>query len=1223
MKSFRLLLIALLLSSLGLKAQTYCTDVNNYPDSKNTSSTSSFTLRMGYEELAAQTYYYSGPGVISQVRVYGELTTGLIVPVRVIVYSVDEDGRPASVLKSVSANWNLLDNIRGYKDISMGSLYMDENFALGFGFGSAAPSTARFELGMNGNNEGKGQDLSSLSGTSTGNNWTSAKSNFQIDGDFYIMPQMVNYITANFSASSCASVNSAITFTNTSEFTRDSMFNRIALKNYKGSNHFYKWDFGDNSAVSYDANPSHAYASAGKYTVTLTATVDGWNNTCTNVYTMDVSVGLGVSVEASTKPACNGSSNGSIKVKATGGASSYQYSIDLVTWQSEPTFNNLAAGSYNIYVKDALGCTKFISYTLEQPAAINLASAGMTAATCGGSNGAILISGKGGTGSLKYSLDNSNWQTSGSFTSLAAGNYTVYIKDSMGCELSFIIGVKNAAGATIKLNSFNNISCSGTKDGSISVGSTGGTGTPQYSIDGTNYQTSGTFSALGAGTYVLSVKDGAGCIDNMNVTLTEPTAITFSTSVSNASCNGSSTGKIAVLNAIGGTGTLRYSIDGTHFQTSNLFSGLQAKSYTIYVKDAVGCSKTATVTVNQPSTVSATVTVSNATCHSADNGSITITGTGGTAPYVYSLNGVNYVSAGYFSGLAAGNYTINVLDAKGCYYSVVKTITEPSQITATITTTNSSCGNSNGKIMVTAGGGSGTGYSYSINGTTFNTTGIFNNLTDSNYSVVVRDGAGCMNVFAAVVTNSDGPQITNISHTNVTCFDGSDGSITVNSTNGGTGTLTYSIDGYKWQTSNKFSNVAPGDYVVRVKDNVGCTGSITTTISAPSQIKASLSITDSKCANSYTGKIVVNAAGGIGTFAYSIDGYNYQSSNVFSSLRAGNYLLRVRDAGNCTAYQAFTINEPAPVQFVYVNTSDVSCHNAKNGLILASATGGTGAISYSINGTTYSSLGSFADLAGGSYTVYAKDANGCISSQNVEIHEPAELKLTSTVSDVSCANGNNGVIDITVTGGTGPYFYTWSNQAYTEDQFNLAAGTYSVTVWDVNGCSLNRTFNIEQPSEPLTVNGVVKNTTGNDGSIDITVSGGVAPYKYAWSNNATTEDLTGLSAGTYMVQITDHNLCQTSVSFTVTNTSGIEKQIGTAKKILVYPNPVNNMLTLSSEGAAIDNITILSSLGQVVYTQVVKSEKSQIDVTTLNPGIYIVQYVIDGKIGHTRIEVAR
>ena len=349
-----MLLALFILGTLGLHAQTSCVDLNGYVAYKNTGLTGAYTLSMGDEEMAAQTYEYDGPGKVTSVRVYGNYS-GILggVPLRVTIYNVDANGRPTTAIQSVNDTWWVWNNPGGYITVNFpgGGVFLDHDFAVGVEVRNAAPWGTSFSLQYTGDGEGLGEDHASLAGTSTGFNWSSAMTNFNKNGDFYLIPRMTHFITADFDASAiCVGLASNITFTNTSSVPMAMMFNTIGLPGYGGSNEFYTWDFGDGSSLVHTANASHAYGVAGRYTVTLTTTMDGWNSDCSDTYSIDVSVGLSVFPGTVTNVTCNGGEDGGVTVARAGGASPYLVSIDGANYQTNPSFSGLSAGTYVLYV---------------------------------------------------------------------------------------------------------------------------------------------------------------------------------------------------------------------------------------------------------------------------------------------------------------------------------------------------------------------------------------------------------------------------------------------------------------------------------------------------------------------------------------------------------------------------------------------------------------------------------------------------------------------------------------------------------------------------------------------------------------------------------------------------------------------------------------------------------------------------------------------------------
>lgn len=1220
------LMVSIFMAQAGGPTST-CVDWNGYVNSKNVGQTGFYTLLNGFEEKAAQTYHYSGPGKINQVKVYGHYN-GVFspgVPLRVSIYNVDANGRPTTIIQSVDQVWWLYNNANGYITVSFGSgVYVNSNFAVGVEIlPQVNPFGNTFQVGYTGNGEGNGENLASLAGSSTGGNWASALTEFSKDGDFYLIPEMTNFNNPSFEiASQCVSTTTNIVFTNTTQMNRDSMFNRIGLAAYTGSNKYYSWNFGDGSPVSNAFSPTHSYAAAGSYTVTLTSTIDGWSGVCTETYSMEVSVGLSSAATVLTNVLCNGGTDGSITAAGNGGATPYNYSINGENYQSSPSFTGLAAGNYTLYVKDNLGCSHTSGFTITQPNPIIFAVPQTTNASCGSANGQILISAVGGTAPIRYKIGSGTYKASGLFTGLNAGSYIITARDTNACTSTISITVSDQGGPSLTVVSTTNVSCNGGNDGTIVLSGSGGTGALQYSINGgVSYSSTTAYLNLTAGTYGVLVKDAAGCKTGTTVTITQPTPLRINATATPANCNGSYDGEINVVSAIGGIGSLSYSVNGVTYQSGTNFPGLSSGTYTVYVRDVAGCLTFTTATVNQPTPVTATVTVSNPGCNGSYDGSISIGGSGGAGGYTYSLDGENFERYGLFLNLPGGGYTVYVKDKNGCGYSTSVTLTQPSAITGNVLTTNSTCGNNNGSILVTAAGGSGSGYQYSVDGTIFNSTGAFGSLFSGTYYIIIRDGSGCQKVVSGSIYDSNGPSIVNTSHTNVACHDGNDGSITVNTVTGGTGTLQYGLNGSAWQTSNVFTGLYAGNYTVMVKDANGCIGYVSEVLTEPSPIVVNTTVVDLTCNGVNHGKITVSAIGGAGTLAYSINqGSSFQSSNVFNNLYAGSYTLKVRDAAGCMGSTTAAVTQPTAITIVDA-VLNVSCFDAGNGIISIVSYGGTGSATYSLDGTTYQTSSTFINLSGGHYTVYVKDSLACVVNKNITVTEPTALYLTAAVSDVSCAGGNNGVVNVSISGGVGHYEYAWNTGSASEDLFNLSAGTYTATVTDANGCSVSRYYVVSQPALPIIVNGTVTGSTGTNGAVDITTTGGSAPYTFHWNSGEFTEDLTGLTPGTYTVEVTDANGCATSNVFTVPSLTGIGNVNADAVSVMIYPNPAQQIATVEISGAEMRRLDVFNILGQTVFTSEAEQAKLNINTTDLSAGTYLVKIMVNNTVITKHLQV--
>ena len=1214
-RKITILTTGLLLLYANANAQYSCpSDPNGFVASKNVGSTSSYQLKSGFEERAAQTYKYNGAGKVQSVRVYGNHQTPYFsgVPLKVSVTNVDASGKPTTTIASTQhVWWSYPDNGNGYIQLNFpGGVSVSNDFALTVELLNAPPFGTTFNLKYTGNGEGLNQDLASLSGTSTGNNWTSAMSSFGSNGDFYIIPTMSNNNAPSFDlATECLTVNANVNMANTSQLTTDSMFNKIGASNYAGPHYLYTWDFGDGSVVSHLANPSHAYAAGGAYTISLTTKIDGWNNLCTQTYTKQVSVGLTASAIAVTNVTCNGAANGSVLAVGTFGTAPYQFNLNNGPWQTAAAFVNLTPGAYTLNVKDQKGCLNSTTFSITQPLGIAFNSILTTNSACGLANGAFTCVASGGIGTLQYKINAGAYQSTGTFNTLSAGAYALTVKDANACTNTTNVLINANAAPVLAAPNVNHVSCNNGNDGSISLTSTGGTGAVQYSINnGVTFQTGSLFTGLVAGNYTCVVKDNAGCTSFAVATIAQGTALSMQLSTGTVSCFGGNNGSIQVA-SFGGTGTHIYSLNGVNYQSLAVFTGLYAGNYTVYVKDVTGCVKTGLVSVSQPTQLTNALTQLAATCYGSSTGVLTAVVSGGTPAYLYSLDGISYQTTNVFNNLPADTFLLRVKDANNCQLATSLIITQPSQITATVNTTNATCTTSNGSIMAMATGGSGSGYQYSMDGSTFSSTGLFTNLAAGTYFIVLRDANLCQNMVSGVITSAGGPNIGNLSAQNVSCFGGQDGAISIQNVTGGTGALQYSKNGVNFQANPAFSGLAAGVYIMYVKDANGCLDTMAKTILQPNAFVVQTNVTNILCHGTAAGAVQVLASGGAGFFAYSLNnGLNYQSGSSFPNLYAGAYTVLIKDAANCVAAHTFELTEPTAIQ-VHTSALNVSCYGDNNGAINVTASGGVAPYLYSLNALPFGTANNFDSLPGDLiYEVHVRDSNNCLVTAYRFINEPSLIQVAYVLTPVSCYGGNNGALALNVSGGVGPYTYLWSDQSEAAQIGNLSAGPISVQVTDLNGCNGQMDFTITAPVSPLVVNATITNATSLtalDGSIDLTTTGGTAPYTYMWSTSATASDLTDIGVGVYLITITDNNGCSLATTFQINSTAGLETPVLSAWSL--YPNPATETVWIDANDEELTGLEIYNLQGQLVWKQSGSAQKVAISLSDFTSGTYMVK----------------
>ncbi|WP_299703696.1 gliding motility-associated C-terminal domain-containing protein [uncultured Pontibacter sp.] len=902
---------------------------------------------------------------------------------------------------------------------------------------------------------------------------------------------------------------------------------------------------------AFQSSNSFSALAAGDYQVTVKDA-----NGCLYTETVVVSNIAGPEFTAAATASTCGNSNGRINVAVSGGTSPFKYSKDGTNFQDAALFDNLAAGTYSITVRDANGCLKTASVAVTNiagPTNMNLAS---TASTCGASNGIVRVNGTtGGVSPYTYSINGGAFQSGTSFSNLLAGNYTITVKDANNCTFSKSITVTNTAGPTDLIATVKASTC-GAANGEFTVSNvTGGTATYTYSIDGTNFQASATFTALIARTYNVTVRDANGCTHTEAVVVSDVAGPSnFTAAVTTTSC-GRNNGSIRVTAVTGGTSAYTYSKDGTSFQSSNTFGSLTAGTYTITVKDANGCIFAKDVVVEDVAGPSNFVLTANASTCGASNGTIAVGAvTGGTSPYTYSKDGTNFQTSTSFGSLAEGSYTITVKDANGCTIAkqiAVTNIAGPSDFAATAS--NTTCGAANGEIRVTGVTGGASGYTYSKDGVNFQASATFTGLAASSHTITVKDANGCITSKSFTLTNIAGPTAVSATSAAASCAD-NDGSITAGAVTGGTAPYQYSINGTTFQSSTAFTGLASGSYTLTAKDANGCT--VTRTVSVTKNIPTNFaSTTKASTCGSNNGTITVGTVtGGFSPYTYSKDGSTFQTSATLTGFVAGTHTITVKDAKGCIIARQVTVSDVAGPSDLTASATSSTCGNPNGQLTVTNVSGGVEPYTYSINGAAFQTSATFTGLAEGTHNISVRDANGCTFAKDVAVSNIAGPNFTATAQASTCGASNGRISVSEVNGGTTPYTYSINGGTFQSSTSftGLAAGTYTIAVKDANGCTATREVEVTDIAGPsgLTLASNASTCGSANGSISVSnVAGGTAPYTYSLNDGTfqTSASFGTVLAGTYTITVKDANGCTFSKEIEVENIAGPTDFTATAK----------------------------------------------------------------------------
>jgi len=435
------------------------------------------------------------------------------------------------------------------------------------------------------------------------------------------------------------------------------------------------------------------------------------------------------------------------------------------------------------------------------------------------------------------------------------------------------------------------------------------------------------------------------------------------------------------------------------------------------------------------------------------------------------------------------------------------------------------------------------------------------------------------------------------SATNPTCFDGNNGSANV--VVSGSGPFGYTWNTNPAQTTAQATGLHSGTYIVTVTDSFGCSTSSSANIfDPPISITANCVVTGmNSCQAGNSAAIQTNSTGGVVPYSYQ---WNTGATTAsLQGVAAGTYTVTVTDALGCTAQANGNIQQGAGAVSATISTAaNVMCYGQNSGSIQLAVTGGT--LPYNFQWSNGSTIQNLTGIPAGNYQVTITDANGCSTSTSANVIQPFQpLQLVMTaIKDVSCYGGNDGSININVTGGTGAYQYIWSNGANVSAINNLFAGMYTVSVTDANGCSSMMSITINEPALPISVVPVsivnVSCIPGSVGTIDISVNGGTAPFTYLWSNGSVTQDLINLPSGNYSVTVTDVNSCSQQSSFSIANHSA---------NIVATQVNHQNVLCFNGTGGLID---LNVNGGQTPYSYLWSNGSTTELISGLQAGSYSV-----------------
>ncbi|WP_271782727.1 T9SS type A sorting domain-containing protein [Aquimarina algiphila] len=812
--------------------------------------------------------------------------------------------------------------------------------------------------------------------------------------------------------------------------------------------------------------------------------------------------------------------------------------------------------------------------------------------TIGGSDGSLIIEVTGGTGDYRYAWtkeDDATFnRTTKDIDNLSIGAYTVVVTDDNDCTENRTFRVIEPDPMVVRIEIDNPILCHGDSLGELRAIVTGGfpiVSVPSdfeyqwYRIEGTTATPINTDLSLNsidnlpAGIYRVVSTDITGVSDETTIEITQPEdlVVTLSSPPTHILCYGENTGTIDIT-VTGGpvdedTGeylpyTFRWTkVEDADFQSSTEdLRNITAGTYEVVVIDDNLCTTSLSepVVIGQPDAALEIYDVIpvNLTGFKTGNGSISLEVRGGTAPYRYSWTDsedVTYTASTQdIDNLSIGIYTLEVTDENDCTTTVTREITEPNQLIVEIIPISEDEGvqcfgeETVIPLSTTTQGGIGAyTYEWFEQGEPTEvifTTPVTTRVRAGIYTVVVTDENGNTDDYVYEVIE---PEILSIIENvdNVVCRGDANGSIDI-SVSGGVAPYSY-----RWsngQVTEDLSSLRAGNYTVTITDANNCQLQREIEVTQPPRLFVNGAIVriPPSSSGARDGSITVTIGGGVPSYIYEWRNFSNElqssTTNVLSNIGVEGYSLTVRDANGCVLFvDNVDLFEPPVLQVNIEHVNVISCFGDSSGSLSAIVEGGVpfnAAKQYNyqwFNAEDNTPIGLdrflLEGILAGEYYVIVSDAAGTdVTSATFRLTQPDVLSVNFDTDYVNCGDGNDWTIIPQINGGTGPFSYLWSTGNTTNRLENIVAGTYSVEITDLRGCSITEEVTVNVP-EPLIITETLTVPTcysGCDGVINISVQGGAAPYTYLWSNGSTTEDLTAVCAGTYDVIVTDVKGCE-------------------------------------------------------------------------------------------------
>ena len=795
--------------------------------------------------------------------------------------------------------------------------------------------------------------------------------------------------------------------------------------------------------------------SAGQTTATATdllagtyfVTVSDANN-CSIVESVVVAEApfFGIQVSA-TDVSCFGLQDGSATVGSiVGGLPPFSFEWDDPEMQSTQTAVNLAGGVYHVLVTDAAGCTIEANAEVNEPALI-MTTITSTDVMCGGqADGSATVNVTGGAGGYSYQWDDPDNQTTATAQNLAAGTYHVTVTDTNGCTGKNAVTIFAPMELDFSITS-TNVTCPGDNDGTALVLIANGDPIDfTYQWDDPNNSSNDFVFGLPAGTYHVTITAQNGCTDIGTVVIEEPSPLVVDFSVENTSCSDTSDGSVLALPS-GGSGAYTFQWNDPQHHTTQSLNNLLSGIYKVTVTDSNGCTATGSAFVNSPQPIQLSFVKTNATCATTNDGTATVSATGGTPGFNFQWDDPLSQTTGTISFLGQGLYQVTVTDANDCEAIDSVEIGVQSAFSIEVFSEDILCfGDANGRAWVTALGDT-SNLSYQWDNPANSTTNFISGLAQGNYHVTVTNANGCTET-GSISIAEPGPLFLFLNAADVTCPDDSSGVINT-TVLGGTPSFAFEWDYSADATTNVLNNLPVGNYNLTVTDANGCQKTASAAINFTSDLSATASAQNVSCFGGNDGEAIVKGVDGVPPYSYRWS--NNSINPIQTNLTAGLYFVTTTDFNGCSFVNSVQVEQPDLLQCEASISAPITTFGGNEGAVTANASGGIPP--YTFQWSNGDNTPAASNLSAGTYGLTITDSNGCTCSTTIFIENPSKIGdfVWDDINENGWQNpGEPGLPGITVilsgtTGSGNPFADTTQTDANGFYQFDgLEPGFYKL-----------------------------------------------------------------------------------------------------------------------------------------------------------------------------------